>query len=342
MKDSQRDFTGEDRTFTGEDRTFTGEDRTFTGEGRAVGGLHWVATRGSRNTKAHGSRWSAGRDSTPANTPGSRWPAVVATYLLLIGGAAVTLAPLVFSVLTSLKTERELTLGGPAGLPESLNVSNYVQLFTDHHFIVPLAVTMQVVMVVTTGQMVSSVLAAYAFAWLRFPGREMLFWLYISTMMIPAVVTMIPLFSSMSALGWRNTFAGLVAPLVLGSPYAIFLLRENFRRVPSEILDAAVLDGAGPLRQLWSIILPMNKPIVSTLFLITVVSQWNNFMWPSVIAPAREWNVMTVATMGLRQQYSSNWTLVMSATTLSILPLIVLFLVFNKQIVRSIGISGLR
>ncbi|MDP9801010.1 multiple sugar transport system permease protein [Arcanobacterium wilhelmae] len=301
-----------------------------------------VANRGLRASAAGSVRGVGGRGRARVRgAHGQFWSALL-TYLVLIAGAALTLAPLIFSLLTSLKTERELALSGPAALPASADLSNYATLFTDHQFIVPIAVTAQVVAVVTLGQMVASVLAAYAFAWLRFPGREALFWLYIATMMIPAVVTMIPLFSGLSALGWRNTFAGLVAPLVLGSPYAIFLLRENFRRVPAEVLDAAKLDGAGPLRTLWSIVLQMNRPILATLFLITVVSQWNNFMWPSVIAPAREWNVMTVATMGLQQQYSSNWTLVMAATTLSILPLIALFLLFNKQIVRSIGISAVR
>ncbi len=270
------------------------------------------------------------------------WGATLLTYLLLIGGAVITLVPFVFSVSTSLRTERQLIADGPLSLPSPITFDNYQRLFTDYDFIVPLAVTIQVVLVIVVGQFFSSILAAYAFARLRFPGRDLIFWAYISTLMIPAVVTLIPLFSVMSELGWRNTFAGLVVPFMLGSPYAIFLLRENFRAVPQEILDAATIDGAGFWRQLWSVVLPMNKPILVTLLLITVVSQWNNFMWPSIVAPAKEWNVLTVATAALQTQYSSNWTLVMAATTVSILPLVILFVAFHKQIVRSIGISGLR
>lgn len=266
----------------------------------------------------------------------------VVIYLLLLAGALITLMPLVFSIMTSLRTERSLVLDGALTLPDEITFDNYTRLFTDYDFIVPLAVTLQVVAVITIGQLVSSVLAAYAFARLDFPGRDALFWIYLSTMMIPAVVVMIPLFTMMSEAGLRNTFAGLVVPFMLGSPYAIFLLRENFKAVPQEILDAATLDGAGFVRQLRSIVLPMNKPILATLLLITVVSQWNNFMWPSIIAPKQEWNVVTVATASLQTQYSNNWTLVMAATTVAIMPLVVLFLVFNKQIVRSIGISGLK
>lgn len=263
-------------------------------------------------------------------------------YGMLIGGALITVLPFVFSVMTSFKTESQLLHDSPTALPSPATTDNYVKLFTEHDFIIPLVVTIQVVLVITLGQFISSVLAAYAFARLEFPGRDAIFWVYISTMMIPAVVTMIPLFSAMSELGWRNTFAGLVVPFMLGSPYAMFLLRENFRSVPQEVLDAATLDGAGYWRQLVSIVLPMNKPILSTLLLITVVSQWNNYMWPSIIAPAKEWNVITVATAALQTQYQNNWTLVMAATTLAIAPLIILFIIFHKQIIRSVGVSGIK
>lgn len=271
----------------------------------------------------------------------SLW-SILLTYAVLIAGALITVLPLLFSIITSLRTERDLLLNGSLSVPQEITFDNYVRLFTDHDFLVPLVVTLQVVLVMVVGQFVSSILAAYAFARLEFPGRDVLFWAYIATMMIPAIVTMIPLFTMMSQWGLRNTFAGIVVPFMLGSPYAIFLLRQNFKSVPQDILDAAELDGAGFWRQLWSIVLPMNRPILVTLLLITVVSQWNNFLWPSIIAPRKEWNVLTVATASLQSQYSANWTLVMAATTLSILPLLILFIIFNKQIVRSIGITGLK
>ena len=118
--------------------------------------------------------------------------------------------------------------------------------------------------------------------------------------------------------------------------------KASVQTIIDEVLDAAKLDGAGQWRSLWSIVLPMNKPILATLFLITVVTQWNNFLWPSIIAPGKEWNVLTVATSALQTQYSGNWTLVMAATTVSLLPLVLLFLAFHKQIVNSLGISGLK
>lgn len=269
-------------------------------------------------------------------------PATLLTYLVLVTGAMLTVGPLFFSIVTSLRTERDLANRGPLALPEQWTLENYRALFTDHHFVVPLAVTFQVVLVMVAGQFFASILASYAFARLRFPGRDAIFAAYLTTMMIPPIVTMIPLFTALSELGLRNTFAGLVVPFMLGSPYAIFLLRQNFRAMPQEVLDAAELDGAGFWRQLWWVVLPMNRPILVTLLLITVVTQWNNFLWPSVVAPSRQWHVLTVATSALQSQYSSNWTLVMAATTISILPLLILFVALNKQIVRSIGITTIQ
>ncbi len=285
--------------------------------------------------------------TTPLRTNKHRtpswWLSVFLTYLLLAAGSVIMVVPFLFSFITSLKTKTQFDTTDPLTLPSPLTFDNYTALFGDkYNFIVPIAVTVQVVLVLTVGQMVFSVLAAYAFARLRFPGREVIFGMYVATLMVPPIVTMIPLYSMLAPIGLRNTFLGLVLPFMLGSPYAIFLLRQNFQAVPQEILDAARIDGAGQWRTLWSIVLPMNRPILATLLLITVVTQWNNFLWPSIIAPTPQWNVLTVATSALQTQFDGNWTLVMAATTIALAPLIILFLIFNKQIVQSLGISGFK
>lgn len=268
---------------------------------------------------------------------------LAATYAMLLAGAAIMVVPFAYSVLTSLKSPEQFASTDPPAFPAPVTGENYSALFSgDRDFTVPLAVTVQVVAVLTVGQVVCSVLAAYAFARLRFPGRRALFWAYVATLMVPPIVTVIPLFSMLSQLGLRNTFAGLVAPFLLGSPYAIFLLRQNFQAIPQEVLDAATLDGAGHWRTLRSIVLPMNRPILAALTLITVVSQWNAFLWPSVIAPGRTWSVLTVATQALQEERSGNWTLVMAATTVALAPLVVLFLAFNRQIVAALGIGDVR
>ncbi|RRR18576.1 carbohydrate ABC transporter permease [Brachybacterium paraconglomeratum] len=266
-----------------------------------------------------------------------------ATYLVLIVAAALTLGPFLFSVMTALTSTTQFAQEGPLSVPAPPVLDNVIALFSSEDgFVTPVAVTVQMVAVILAGQMVFSVLAAYAFAQLRFPGRDLLFWVYIATLMVPQVVVVVPLYLMLSEMGLRNTFWALVLPFVLGSPYAIFLLRENFRGMPSELMDAMRIDGAGTLRLLWHLVVPLNRPIIVTLVLITVVTHWNSFMWPMVITSGPEWRVITVATSALQSQYNNNWTLVMAGTTLAMLPLVILMIVFQKQITRSVGDATLR
>jgi multiple sugar transport system permease protein len=272
-----------------------------------------------------------------------RLAASVLTYAVLLLGAALTLGPYLLSLMTSLKTQAQFAQQPALTFPSPFTFDNYVSLFGERYdFIAPLAVTLQMVLVILIGQLGCSVLAAYAFARVRFPGRDALFWVYLSTLMVPQIVTLIPLYAMLTTAGLKNTFWGLVLPLVFGSPYAIFLLREYFRGIPEDLLSAAKLDGAGTLRVIWHVVIPMSRPILATLAIITVVTHWNSFLWPLMIASRKEWWVMTVATANLQTQYNGNWTLVMAATTIAMAPLVLVFLVFQRHIVRSISLTGLR
>jgi multiple sugar transport system permease protein len=196
--------------------------------------------------------------------------------------------------------------------------------------------------VILIGQLTFSVLAAYAFARLEFPGRDALFWVYLATLMVPATVTVVPLYLMMAEVGLRNTFWALVLPFMFGSPYAIFLLREHFRTIPTDLIRAAKVDGASTLDVLVHVVLPASRPILVTLALITVVSQWNSFMWPLVITSGSRWQVLTVATAGLQSRFDAQWTVVMAATTVAMVPLIVLFVALGRHVVRSIVVTGLK
>ncbi len=263
-------------------------------------------------------------------------------YLALTAGAVLTLAPFLLSVMTSVKTPQQFASEGPLAVPAPVTGVNFALLFSQYGFVAPVVVTVQVVAVILVGQLVFSVFAAYAFARLEFPGRDALFWVYLATLMVPQAVTIIPLYLMMTEAGLRNTFWALVLPQVFGSPYAIFLLREYFRGIPGELLDAARLDGCGTPRILRYVVVPISKPILTTLAIITVVSHWNNFLWPLVITAGPQWQVVTVATAGLQSQYNGNWTIVMAATTLAIAPLLVLFLIFQRNVVRSITITAFK
>jgi multiple sugar transport system permease protein len=264
-----------------------------------------------------------------------------AVYVVLTAAAVITLAPFVFGVLTSFTSARQFATEPPLSLPHPPTVANYTGL-ADAGFGRAIVVTALMTAVIVLGQLTLSVLAAYAFARLSFRGRDVLFWIYIATLMVPPTATIVPLYLMMAEVGLRNTFWALVLPFVFGSPYAIFLLRQYFRTIPGELINAARLDGASTLDVLVHVVLPASRPILVTLTLITVVSQWNNFMWPLVITSGSKWRVLTVATAGLQSQYNAQWTLVMAATTVAIAPLIALFIAFQRHIVRSIVVTGLK
>jgi multiple sugar transport system permease protein len=267
--------------------------------------------------------------------------AAIPVYAGLLLGAVLTMAPLGLGLLTSFTSAAQFATGTPLSLPRPPTWENYAAL-ADAGFGRALAVTALMTAIITLGQLVFSVLAAYAFARLDFPGRDALFWVYVATLMVPATVTVVPLYLMMAELGLRNTFWALVLPFLFGSPYAIFLLREYFRSIPADLLKAARIDGANTLDVIVHVVLPSSRPILATLTLITVVSQWNSFMWPLVITSGGRWRVLTVATAGLQSQYNAQWTLVMAATTLAIVPLVILFVAFQRNIVRSIVVTGLK
>ncbi|WP_169618807.1 carbohydrate ABC transporter permease [Mycolicibacterium peregrinum] len=262
-------------------------------------------------------------------------------YAGLLLGAVATLLPFGLGLLTSFTSAEQFATDPPLSLPAPPTLENYVGL-ADAGFGRAVVVTALMTAVILLGQLVFSVLAAYAFARLQFPGRDTLFWVYIATLMVPGTVTVVPLYLMMAEAGLRNTFWALVLPFMFGSPYAIFLLREYFRSIPGDLINAARLDGAHTLDVITHVVVPASRPILVTLALITVVSQWNNFLWPLVITSGSKWQVITVATAGLQTQYNAQWTLVMAATTVAIVPLIVLFVAFSRNIVRSIVVTGIK
>ena len=274
-------------------------------------------------------------------TSPSRAISGVLIYSGLAVGTVITLAPFALGLLTSFTSAKQFNTRSPLSWPNPPTLENYTGL-ADAGFGRALIVTALMTAVILLGQLTFSVLAAYAFARLEFPGRDALFWVYIATLMVPPTVTVVPLYLMMAEAGLRNTFWALVLPFMFGSPYAIFLLRQYFRTIPADLINAARIDGANTLDVIVHVVMPASRPILVTLALITCVSQWNNFMWPLVITSGSKWQVLTVATAGLQSRYNAQWTLVMAATTVAIVPLIALFVVLGRHIVRSIVVTGLK
>lgn len=264
-----------------------------------------------------------------------------ALYATLIIGAAMSVFPYWLIVSTALKPRGELFEAAPWAPPSSPTLENLGALLGSD-FAQSILNTFIFVTILTVGQLIFTTLAAYAFARLDFRGRNSLFWLYLATLMVPNVVTLIPLFLIMRELDLVNSWYGLVAPYVFGTPYGIFLMRQFFRSIPREIEEAARVDGAGHLTILWRIILPLSRPILATLAIVTVISSWNNFLWPLIITSSADTRVVTVAIASLRSEIGIDYTRMMAGSLLTLLPMLLVFVFFQRYIVRSVALTGLK
>jgi len=194
---------------------------------------------------------------------------------------------------------------------------------------------------VTIGQVLTSALAAYAFARMKFPFKEPLFLLLLATMMIPSQVILIPNYAIISWLGWVNTYAALVVPF-LGAVFGIYFMRQHFETLPQDLFDAASIDGCGRLRTLFQIVLPISGPVILTVSLFTFIMIWNSLLWPLVMTNTPEMRPLQVGLAVFNQESGTDWELLMSASTFSILPLLIIFFVAQKHFVEGITRSGMK
>lgn len=219
--------------------------------------------------------------------------------------------------------------------------SNYVEAWTKVPFGRYFLNTILVTVLVVLGVLVTSCLAAYSFATMKYRGRDTLFLLFLSTMMVPQPVYLAPSYVILAKLGWINTYAALIVPWV-ANVFSIFLLRQHFRTIPVSLYEAAILDGCSRLKYLWKVVLPLSKSVIITVLLFNIISTWNSFMWPLVVTHSEELRVLQVGLSYFNQEQSSNYQLLMAASTFSTLPLIILFLAAQKRIVASYSRSGIK
>jgi multiple sugar transport system permease protein len=271
-----------------------------------------------------------------------RLPGYTIWYVVILIGVLLSIFPYWLVLLTSFKPANQIFSGEPWSLPTMLTLDNYNTVLTQYAFPDYVAHTLIYAAFSTIGQLIFSTFAAYAFARMRFPGRDTLFWLYLATMMVPNIVTLIPMFILMKQFGWINTYYALIIPSVLGSPYGIFLMRQFFRSIPEDLENSARIEGANTLQILAQVILPLSRPILATLAIITFVQAWNDFLWPLIITYSDDLRVLSVGVASFQSMHGAQWNLMMAATFIILGPLLVLFFVFQKQIVRSIHLSGFK
>lgn len=263
-------------------------------------------------------------------------------YVILCFLAVVLALPLFWLVTTSLKTGGQTFLMPPKWIPDPFVWSNYSDAFRAVAFHEYFWNTIRIVFFATTGALLTASLAAFAFARLRFPLRGTLFILVLSTIMLPSIVTLIPTFIVFRTLGWIDTFLPLIVPLWFGGgAFNIFLFRQFFMTIPLELDEAARIDGASNLRIYWGIILPLSKPVIATIAVFAFIHNWNDFFEPLIYLQSPENWTMAIGLRGFRDLYSTQWNLMMAASTAMIMPLLVLFFLAQRYFVSGIQMSGL-
>jgi multiple sugar transport system permease protein len=268
-------------------------------------------------------------------------------YLVLAVIGAMFLIPLVFAAFGSLKPDSQILTTpawAPPGHPVWSNYSNTWGNFSqvETEFSTYFYNTLMVTVALTVGQVFFSMLAAYAFARLRFPGRDTIFWVYLMTLMVPNIVTIIPLYTIMDKIHLVNTYWAIFLPYCLGTPYTIFLMRQFFRGIPQEVIDSAKIDGCGDVGVLRRVIVPLSRPVLITAALIAFVFSWNNFLWPLVIEGSQSHYLLTVGLANFTTGPGTGeyMNIVLAGAMITLIPMILVFIIFNRYIIRSIQLTS--
>ena len=278
--------------------------------------------------------------SRPLPRPPSPWRiaghAAIALMIVVIG------IPMFWMATASLKTLPEIRTFPPVWLPLSPRWQNYADAWRsapfDRFFLNSIVTTL----LGSGAKLINAVLCAYALAYLRFPGRNLVFLVILTALMIPVQVTILPNYLTVADLGWINSYQGIVVP-EFGVAFGTFLLRQHFLTLPREVLDAARVDGAGQLRTMWSIALPLSRPILATLTLLTAVGRWNDYLWPLVVTSTKEMRTLPI---GIAWMYdvegNTQWGVVMAGVVLVILPVLLLFIWTQKHLVEGIASGAVK
>lgn len=268
--------------------------------------------------------------------------AVTVVYLLLIALSISFLAPFALMVSTSLKTEDRIFTETIEWIPNPVRWQNYTEALQSFPFLLYLRNTLFVCALVVVGTVLSSALPAYGFARLRWKGRDLLFLIMLTTIMLPAQVTMLPVFVMFRTIGWTGTYLPLVVPPFFGSAFAIFLLRQFFLTIPQELSDAARIDGCSEWRIFWQIVVPLSVPALATVALFAFIGAWTDFINPLVYLTDENTYTLAVGLQTFVGRHSSEWNLLMAAATVVTLPLMVVFFLTQRLFIEGITLTGIK
>lgn len=264
------------------------------------------------------------------------------TILILGIGAVLMIAPFLWIMLAAFGDTTEIFKLPPRWFPQNPSLKNFEDVFNQLPYHLFMFNSLKLAVIVTVGQLITCSMAAYAFARLHFPGKNVLFVLLLSALMIPGQMTIVPLFILVRNMGLYNTHAALILPGLI-NPFGVFLLRQYFITIPSELEDAARVDGANAFTIYWRIILPLSGPVLTTLAILTFVGVWNQYFFPLIMINSPELQVITVGLTLLRGQYGAGALgPIAAALTMAIVPVLIVFLLLQKYIIKSIVSTGLK
>lgn len=278
--------------------------------------------------------------SQHAYETGTRIPAwVILVYVAMVALAILTLIPIVWMILTTFKSEAEIAAQPPTWLPRAWHPENFEKAWTFAPFGRYLLNSIVMVGGITLLQVVTSIFAAYAFARLHFKWRDGLFLGYLGTLMIPPQIIIVPQFILVRSLHLVDTYLGLIIPQAF-TAFGVFLLRQFFVNIPKELEDSARIDGCSRLGTLWRIIVPLSGPAIATLIIFTFMFNWNNLLWPLVIANTNKTIPVVVGLLNFQGEHSTDWNLLMAAALITTIPVIIVFVVAQRCFVQGIALSG--
>jgi len=268
----------------------------------------------------------------------------VPIYLILIVGAIVSLTPFLYMISTSLMTLGE-TINRRA-LPASPQWANYQVAWSEADFSQYFRNSVIITAIIILGVLITCTLAGYAFARIEFPGREVIFMVMLATLMIPGTVTFIPNFLLVRGEiipwgSWLNTLPALTVPF-MATAFIIFLFRQFFMGIPNELWDAARIDGAGHLRFLTAVVVPMSKPVMMTATLLTFVTSWNEFLWPLLVTTSPKWRPLGVGLYTFLSEAGPETHLLMAGAVITVVPVLIVYFITQKQFTEGIATSGLK
>lgn len=264
-----------------------------------------------------------------------------ATYTILVLGAAFILLPFLWMISTSLKPDNEVLLMPPKWIPSALQWKNYVDAFKAVPFFTYLKNSIVVTVAITSCELITTILAAFAFAQLEFKGKNLLFMLLVATMMVPGEILTIPNFVTLARLGWIDSYKAMVAPWAT-SVFSIFLLRQQFASIPQSYYKAARMDGCSDLRYLFTVMVPMSRPTIVSVALLKIINSWNSYLWPLISTNSREMRTLPVGLAYFSTEAGTDYNTLMAFSLMIITPTVLVYLFTQKYIIQGVSKTGLK